>query len=534
MEKNFFDGLIEGLLERHADKGSTAEQVTQAVKGALTVEGLLNNLAEVFRTSKNVIEEDLIALGLGGAVDQYKLSAMSAGEGSEDDTIVLSDKMENDFPELFKFYSSPAVTVETKINSTLKSALEGIFKATPAIVEKDPFVDLYRTGALAYHNTFITETAPLVDAEIAKLFNGGYPKYMITTGIGANEQFTHFVASKNNANPSRRLTWYIINSPSKLAKLPADATADNTLFVEFSRSSLTEETVKLHEYTSRDCKRIVFSNSGPLKEIAARDGNLVLRLPDNVSGRYGRNKTPILLAPMYIAGMDTAKYWNDIDRACKAWDLTDENSLPFVIAKFILTEQRKKGRNFIYFGCNDDDMGFLSDEFIQFWNEGVNKNANDIMTSRFFGLPRDSHMNVEGILGNKDTKMGFFFLRTDLRGRISHPLVNQQIDAMNPAHNGLILGDEEVILCLANYRRFSEVMPAVLLAVPGETTLEHSAIIGQLFADVTYMYSRMVGIDPGSNPEVKFVRERSAGLLSEIAGKIREGKSIVEAAEEYC
>lgn len=534
MENKFFNSLVTGLLERHADKGSTEDQVTQAVKGALSIDGLLNNLAEVFRTSKTVIEEDLVALGLGGAVDQYKLSEMSAGEGSEDDTIVLANKVENAFPELFKFYSSPVVNVETKINSTLKKALEGIFAATPATVAKDPFVDLYRTGALDYHNSFISEVAPKVDAEIAKLFNGGYPKYLITTGIGANEQFTHFVSKKNNDNPNRRLTWYIINSPSKLTKLPTDATVENTLFVEFSRSSLTEETVKLHEYTSRDCKRIVFSNSGPLKEIAERDGNLILRLPDNVSGRYGRNKTPILLAPMYIAGMDTAKYWSDIDRACRAWDLTDENSLPFIMAKFILTEQRKKGRNFIYFGCNDEDMGFLSDEFIQFWNEGVNKNANDIMTSRFFGLPRDSHMNVEGILGNRDTKMGFFFLRTDLRGRISHPLVNQNIDAMNPAHDGLVLGDEEVILCLANYARFSEVMPALLLAVPGEATLEHSAIIGQLFADVTYMYSRMVGIDPGSNPEVKFVRERSAGLLSEVAAKIRDGKSIVETVEEYC
>ncbi len=534
MATNFFNSFIDGLLERHADKGSSKEQVTLAVKTALSVEGLLNNLAEVFRTSKTEIEKDLEALDMSAALDQYRLSSLAGGDGAEDDTLVLSEGLKDEFPELFRFYSKPVTGAATPISSGLKKTLEGIFKNTPSVIANDPFVGLYRSGALEYYYDFAKNTAPVIDAEIAKLFDGGYPKYMITTGIGANEQFTHYVSEINNRNPERKLDWYIINSPKNLTMLPKDATAENTLFVEFSRSSLTEETVKLHEYTKREAKRIVFSNSGPLKQIAERDGNLILRLPDNVSGRYGRNKTPILMAPMYIAGMDVEKYWQDVDRATKAWDLCDENSLPFVIAKFILAEQRKKGRNFIYLGCNDEDFGLLADEFIQFWNEGVNKGGNDIMVSRFFGLPRDSHMNVEGILGNKDTKMGMFFIRTDLRGRVSHPLVNNEIDPMNPGHAGLTLGDEEVVLAMANYCRFSEVMPAFLIEVAGEGTLEHSAIIGQLFADVTYIYSRMVGIDPGSNPEVKFVRERSAGLLSEVAEDIRNGAHITDAVRKYC
>ena len=357
---------------------------------------------------------------------------------------------------------------------------------------------------------------------------------MITTGIGANEQFTHFVSEYNNRQSDKKLTWLIINSPKNLAKLPCDATVENTLFLEFSRSSMTEETVKLHEYTDKNAKRIVFSNAGPLKEIAERDGNLVLRLPDNISGRYGRNKTPILLAPMYIAKLDCDGYWNDIDKAIRKWNLADRTSLPFVIAEFILTQQQKSGRNFIYLGCNDEDMRLMADKLIQFWNEGVNKGGNDLMMSRFFGLPRDSHMNVEGILGNKDTKMGVFFLRTDMRNRVNHPLVNNLIAPMNKKHEGLLLGDEEVILAMANYARFSELMPALLIEIPGEPTLRHSAIIGQLFADVTYVYSRMMGIDPGSNPEVKFVRERAAGLLSEVAGKIRNGEKPQDAIKEYC
>ena len=35
-----------------------------------------------------------------------------------------------------------------------------------------------------------------------------------------------------------------------------------------------------------------------------------------------------------------------------------------------------------------------------------------------------------------------------------------------------------------------------------------------------------MGIDPGSNPEVKFVRERSGTLLADFAAALRSGGSI--------
>ena len=348
----------------------------------------------------------------------------------------------------------------------------------------------------------------------------------MTTGIGANEQFCHYMAAVNNRDPGRKLDWILIHSPGQLDLLPPDAAEDNTLFMEFSRSSVTEETIKLHEYTARTCRRIVFSNGGGLKQLAERDGNQVLSMPDAISGRYGRNKTPILLAPMLAAGMDTERYWTMISRAMKAFDLGDPDSLPHVLARFILAAQKSRGTDFLYLGCGDELLGLLGDEFIQFWNEGVNKNGNDLLVSRFFGLPRDSHMNLEGVLGNRQTKLGIFLLRNDRRGEIAHPLVSQQVDPIDPGHRGLVLGDEEVILALANYRRFAEVMPSVLLEIMGEPGPDLSAVLGQLFADVTFVYSRMMGIDPGSNPEVKFVRQRSAALLKGFAAELRSGRRI--------
>ena len=152
MENNFFNSFIEGLLERHADKGSSKEQVTLAVKTALSVEGLLNNLAEVFRTSKTEIEKDLEALDMSAALDQYRLSNLSAGSNAEDDTIVLSEGLKDEFPELFRFYSKPVTGVATPISSGLKKTLEGIFKNTPSVIANDPFVGLYRSGALDYYS----------------------------------------------------------------------------------------------------------------------------------------------------------------------------------------------------------------------------------------------------------------------------------------------------------------------------------------------------------------------------------------------
>lgn len=459
---------------------------------------MINNLAEAFGLSKDDVGHQ--RRGAAPCGDQGKLSP---------------------FPELFSVRLSP-VSGDKAGDGVPGEPSGPLLCATPDDLGTDPFAESYRKDVLGYFDAFMEEYAPLIEREVERLFGGGRPRYMVTTGIGANEQFAHFAASANNRDGGHRLEWLVVDSPKGLSSLPEDATVGNTLFVEFSRGGLTEETVKIHEYTPRGAKRIVFSNSGPLFDLAKRDGNLTLPIPSEVSGRYGRNRTPILLAPMLIAGMDARRYWGDIDRAVRAFDVSDRGSLPFVIAEFILASQRLHSSNLVYLGCNDDGLGLLADQLIQFWNEGVNKAGNDLIMSRFFGLPRDSHTNIEGILGNHQRKIGVFLLRTDMRGGAAHPLVSDAIDAIDLGHEGLRLGDEEVVLALANYKRFSELMPTMLIDVPGEATMTHSAVLGQLFADVTFVYSRLIGVDPGSNPEIKSVKDLSAKLLSSAAEELRK------------
>ena len=443
----------------------------------------------------------------------------------------------NPFPKMFDVVIGHGESGPLMVDKALKKELDKKFKEVRNSFdsfekenETEAFIERYRKDVPGYYRHFMKNVAPRIEKEIGELFSGGYPKYMVTTGIGANELFTRFAASINNKNEKRRVTWFVLNSPKDLLTLPQDANVDNTLFLDFSRSGVAEETIKIHEYTPKKTKRIVFTNGGPLMDLAIKDGNLFLDLPKEVSGRYGRNKTPILLAPMFVAGMDAAKHWKDIQKAIRAFDIEDENSLPFVIAKFIYTSRMVNDINLIYLGCNDDDIGLLGDQFLQFWNEGVNRPGNDMMVSRFFGLPRDSHMSIEGILGNHKTKMGFFLLRTNMRTKKKHPLVSAVPAVNDPDHKGLQFGDEDVIFAMANYKILAEHMPTLLIGVPGEITMEHSAVLGQLFADVTFIYSRMIGVDPGSNPEVEDIRTASTSFLSSAAKEMRENKLSIEKA----
>lgn len=508
-------------------KSSTKSDVTQdhlwyAIRGALDSKLLISNLAEALRIPATKTEQLLIESGFGDFVAHKRLSVAddSASTGSQMGYIISSiSQASTPFPDIFSIEFFPSLHKPITLSSSQHEAVSLMRRTILQSVKDDAFVALYRKQVLDYHNRFMESEAKAIDHYVATEFAQGYPRYLVNSGIGANEQFNHFLAHINNASPNRQTIWLIIDSPRHLIKLPPDATIENTLFMEFSRSGKTEETVKIHEYTSRKAKRIVFANSGPLRDIGIRDKNLILELPDQVAGRFGRNKTPILLAPMHVARMDTIAFWEKMEGAIREFDLSRPNCLPLQIAQFTYLYQQKMGINHIYLGCNDEVLAFSGNELIQFWNEGVNKDGNDITMSSYFGLLRDSHANIEGLLSNNMTKMGLFLLRDKMSPPQLPPMTFNDIDPINNDHIGLCFGDEERILAEANCQRFSEVMPTIKITVHGDLTADHAAVLGQLWADTTFCYSRMMNVDPGSNPEVKHVRNRAAKLLAEYAGK---------------
>jgi len=516
--------LVNELEQSLNKSGVTAERLWYAIRSALDSRFIVSNLAEALRMSTTETEQLLTENGFGDLVAQNKISkpADSTSADTGMDYRIPSSKQGESlspFQNLFSIEFFPPLSQPISLSPSQHKAVSNMVENITQSVENDPLVALYRKGVQEYYDTFMETDAKLIDQFLTDQFKDSCPRYIVNSGIGANEQFNHFVAFQNNLDPNRQSTWLIIDSPRHLVKLPPDANIENTLFMEFSRSGKTEETVKIHEYTPREAKRIVFANSGPLKKIGIRDNNLVVELPEEVPGRFGRNKTPILLAVMHAAKMDTYRYWQSIEKAISRFDLSSSASLPAQIAQFIYIYQKQNGINHIYFGCNDDALDCSADEFLQFWNEGVNKRENDITASRYFGLLRDSHLNIEAILANHKTKMGIFLLRDKMTPSQLPPMTAKIIDPINPDHNGLSFGEEEVILAEANYQRFSEVMPAIKITVHGDLTLEHAAVLGQLWSDITFFYSRMVNVDPCSNPEVKRVRDRSEKLLAEAAAK---------------
>lgn len=486
-------------------------RLDDALAGALDPQRLIDNLAEAWRTSPDEARRLLAEHGFGGVLARLRTAMATRGGEARGRPLAA-------VPVLTLAEGRISLlTLNPSLNESVpapQAALDGVSKVLAAFLPNasaDALAVLYRENPAGYASCFLKEIAPRIDAYVRQHFGSGQLKYLVNSGIGANEQFNYLVAALANARRDHRVTWLLANSPKEVAGLPADATVENTLFMEFSRSGITEETIKMHELTPRAARRVVFANTGPLRALGGRDGNLVLDLPSEVSGRYGRNKTPILMAPMHVVGLDVAEYWAIIEAACRTMNLGDAASAPVVLAQYLRLQQLRHGVNHIYLGTNDRRLLFAADEFCQYWNEGVNRDGNDITMSRYLGLPRDSHMNLEAILGTAEHKIGVFLLRTGDVG--THPLLNRQADPANPAHAGLTPGEVDLVLSLANVKRCSEKMPVVVIAAD-QVDLAASAWLGQLWADTTLVYSRLIGADPGSNPEVKAVRTRAGQWLA--------------------
>lgn len=492
---------------------ATRARLDDALAGAISPQKLIDNLAEAWRTSPDEARIVLEQHGFGPILARSQTPVSEEGGNEYQGPPLGASPILRLAGGVISIRAwNPTFDEPVGAPSAVQNSVKTILDAFLPMAAKDVLGVLYREKPAAYADRFLTTDAPKIDEYVRKHFGTAPPKYLINSGIGANEQFNYLVAALANQRLDRRTTWLLTNSPKEIALLPADATIENTLFMEFSRSGITEETVKLHELTPRTARRVVFANSGPLKKLGERDGNLVLDLPSEVSGRYGRNKTPILMAPMYVAGLDVRSYWATIQAACDGMPLSDRASPPVILAQFLRLQQLRRGVNHIYLGTNDERLRFSADEFCQFWNEGVNRDGNDITMSRYLGLPRDSHMNLEAILGTSERKLAIFLLR--VCGEPEHPLLLNAADSLNREHAGLSAHDVDLILALANVQRCSEKMPTLLVAV-SNVDIDASAWLGQLWADTTLVYSRLIGVDPGSNPEVKAVRARAAQWLAD-------------------
>ncbi len=323
-------------------------RLDDALTNAVDPQRLIDNVAEAWRTSPDEAKAILESQGFGGLLARLRPQEAAAGADEvgapplwASGCFALADDQIN-IRALNPAFNEPVSAPQAALDAVTK----GVEAFLPGAAD-DALGVLYRREPEAYAKSWLADTAPRIDAFIRDRFGETGPKYLVNSGIGANEQFNYFVSALANARADRPLTWLLANSPREIATLPVDATVENTLFMEFSRSGITQETVKLHELSPPEAARVVFANSGPLKALAERDGNLLLELPGEVSGRYGRNKTPILMAPMHVAGLDVGAYWATIQAACDAMSLGSANAAPGVLARFIRLQQLRHGTNHV-------------------------------------------------------------------------------------------------------------------------------------------------------------------------------------------
>ncbi|OGC15990.1 hypothetical protein A3J90_05945 [candidate division WOR-1 bacterium RIFOXYC2_FULL_37_10] len=425
---------------------------------------------------------------------------------------------------------------EVPVPSAMVEPLTELFKALPELVAADSLPSLYREGIMDYYNKFMAEVNPKISRYILEHFGTRGPKYIVNSGIGGNEQHNHPFAKMHNKdfyyNQEAGTYWIMADSPAAFVafieehpEMARDMNTENTLYMEFSRSGKTEETVKLHEFTPMEFKRIVFANSGPLRDLAERDGNLRLDLPDDVSGRYGFIKTPVLLAPAYVAGLDVHAIWQAFEDAAKAYDFSDPLSPPSLLARFTYASQRSRpNTNHMYLGSNTPVLSTTLDSLLQFVMEGINKPTNlgwvnNFSVSRYLGQPRDAHLTLEGILANAEKMMGLFLFTKESATipKAGAHLINENIDPIDEAHRGMKLGQETNALGGANAERFCDLGMLSILIEAEKITPELIPWIDMLFADYVVATAKLYGIDPGSNPEVKYVRDTSALGLVRVA-----------------
>ena len=74
MRSNFnLTKFVDNIIELHKNKQVEAEAVWNEIRNAISINQLINNLAEIFRLSADQIERELNDLGFSDLIVQYKL-----------------------------------------------------------------------------------------------------------------------------------------------------------------------------------------------------------------------------------------------------------------------------------------------------------------------------------------------------------------------------------------------------------------------------------------------------------------------------
>jgi len=126
---------------------------------------------------------------------------------------------------------NPAFDDAVNVTPTIHESVQTPFDAFRAQAANDPLGVLYRKAPLAFARDWLATSGKQIAARVNEQFGSAGPKYVVNSGIGANEMFNYFVASLANDRNGNVPQWHLVNSPREMANLPKDASVANTLFM---------------------------------------------------------------------------------------------------------------------------------------------------------------------------------------------------------------------------------------------------------------------------------------------------------------
>jgi len=357
-------------------------------------------------------------------------------------------------------------------------------------------------------------------------------KYVFTSGIGANEMYSHELAKKINEYFESQgivVRWVVVNNPAHLKAIPQEANNDNTLVFEMSRSGGTKETFDFFNSTKNRFKqRIVAANVGKLKDAAitlskdpAAKVLIIDNTPGDIGGRQMNRKTLMVFVPLFVA---LSSGLNDIAKAEKylaayCQSLLDANNQlgytnglnsPAIGMAEFLFRHRLAGRN-KFSVISDNSLKATGKELFQLINEGANKNIaggsnNNILLN--YSLQDDRSVYDLVFAKSANLQLPIFIL-----------------DSANPEYKKNLeyienLKEKKGIPCLVITVNFAD--PADI-----EENLKTLAKTSALLQDMVVYFTYITNQDANSNPAVKFVREITAAMFEILKAKKAQGSTDV-------
>ncbi|MCK5393388.1 MAG: hypothetical protein KAI91_03555, partial [Candidatus Omnitrophica bacterium] len=352
----------------------------------------------------------------------------------------------------------------------------------------------------------------------------GEIKYVITSGIGANEMYSHQLARVFNKFFGSKVTWIVVNNPAHLKVIPEEANNKNTLVFEMSRSGGTKETIDFF-MTTFDIfkKRIVAAEKGELKKHAENLENQedahVLKITDirgDIGGRQMNRLTLMVYAPLFIAlsaGLkDTGEAKVYLQSYVAALNKANDelgyakglDSLAVSFAEFLLRHRASGRKRFTL--VYDDSLKYSAKELFQLINEGANKNIaggsnNNILT--LIPLSQYKEIYKKMVINTFDSQLIILLFEnnTKYKGELKECREDVSTQDIPNIEIGLDISDDNL-----------------------ENNLKVLARTSALLQDMTVYFTYITNQDANSNPKVKFVRELTGVGFNKVKDLIKNAK----------